>query len=429
MILETLKDAWKVPSIRKKIGFTLLMLLIFRIGSHIPIPFMDREVLQNMMGSGGLFDFFNTFSGGSLKRFSVFSLSIMPYITASIIIQLLTVVIPFLERLSKEGDQGRKKIVQYTRYGTVVLGFINGFGLTIGLRGALTIPQESLRILIYIMIAIVLTAGTAFLMWLGEQITEKGIGNGISLIIFAGIVAGIPDAIKYLVGLLQVGEIGWISIVGLVVIAALIIAAVVFIQEGQRRIPVQYAKRVVGRKQYGGQSSHIPLKVNQAGVIPIIFGISLMAFPATIATWLPQDSAFALFAQKWLQMNGSAYSIPYLIMYALLIIFFTYFYTGITFNPVDVADNLKKYGGFIPGIRPGRPTSDYLFKILSRVTLAGGIFLALIAVLPSLIMGFTGIDNIYLGGTSLLIVVSVALDTMKQMENQLMQRHYQGFLK
>jgi len=429
LILETLKDAWKVPSIRKKIGFTLLMLLIFRIGSHIPIPFMDREVLQNMMGSGGLFDFFNTFSGGSLKRFSVFSLSIMPYITASIIIQLLTVVIPFLERLSKEGDQGRKKIVQYTRYGTVVLGFINGFGLTIGLRGALTIPQESLRILIYIMIAIVLTAGTAFLMWLGEQITEKGIGNGISLIIFAGIVAGIPDAIKYLVGLLQVGEIGWISIVGLVVIAALIIAAVVFIQEGQRRIPVQYAKRVVGRKQYGGQSSHIPLKVNQAGVIPIIFGISLMAFPATIATWLPQDSAFALFAQKWLQMNGSAYSIPYLIMYALLIIFFTYFYTGITFNPVDVADNLKKYGGFIPGIRPGRPTSDYLFKILSRVTLAGGIFLALIAVLPSLIMGFTGIDNIYLGGTSLLIVVSVALDTMKQMENQLMQRHYQGFLK
>jgi preprotein translocase subunit SecY len=390
---------------------------------------MDREVLQNMMGSGGLFDFFNTFSGGSLKRFSVFSLSIMPYITASIIIQLLTVVIPYLERLSKEGDQGRKKIVQYTRYGTVVLGFINGFGLTIGLRGALTIPQESLRILIYIMIAIVLTAGTAFLMWLGEQITEKGIGNGISLIIFAGIVAGIPDAIKYLVGLLQVGEIGWISIVGLVVIAALIIAAVVFIQEGQRRIPVQYAKRVVGRKQYGGQSSHIPLKVNQAGVIPIIFGISLMAFPATIATWLPQDSAFALFAQKWLQMNGSAYSIPYLIMYALLIIFFTYFYTGITFNPVDVADNLKKYGGFIPGIRPGRPTSDYLFKILSRVTLAGGIFLALIAVLPSLIMGFTGIDNIYLGGTSLLIVVSVALDTMKQMENQLMQRHYQGFLK
>lgn len=429
MILETLKDAWKVPSIRKKIGFTLLMLLVFRIGSHIPIPFMDRDLLTNMMGSGGLFDFFNTFSGGSLKRFSVFSLSIMPYITASIIIQLLTVVIPYLERLSKEGDQGRKKIVQLTRYSTVVLGFINGFGLTIGLRNALSIPQENLRYPIYIMIALVLTAGTAFLMWLGEQITEKGIGNGISLIIFAGIVAGIPDVIKNMASLLKVGELSWFAVLGIAIVAAAIIAGVVFIQEGQRRIPVQYAKRVVGRKVYGGQSSHIPLKVNQAGVIPIIFGISLMAFPATIATWFPQDSAFAIFAQKWMSMNGELTSIPYLIVYALLIVFFTYFYTGITFNPVDVADNLKKYGGFIPGIRPGRPTSDYLFKILTKITLAGGVFLAIIAVLPSLISGFTNINNIYLGGTSLLIVVSVALDTMKQMENQLQQRHYQGFLK
>jgi len=390
---------------------------------------MNRDLLVDMMGSGGIFDFFNTFSGGSLKRFSVFALSIMPYITASIIIQLLTVVVPYLERLSKEGEEGRKKIVQYTRYGTVVLGFINGLGLTIGLRGALVIPEESYRIPIYLMVALVLTAGTAFLMWLGEQITERGIGNGISIIIFAGIVAGVPDAIKYLAGLLKVGEIGWFSIVSLLIICALIIAGVVFIQEGQRRIPVQYAKRVVGRKVYGGQSSHIPLKVNQAGVIPIIFGISLMAFPATIATWLPQDSAFALFANKWLTMNGSVYSIPYLTVYALLIIFFTYFYTGITFNPVDVAENLKKYGGFIPGIRPGRPTSDYLFKILGKVTFAGGLFLALIAVLPSLVMGITGIENIYLGGTSLLIVVSVALDTMKQMEAQLLQRHYQGFLK
>lgn len=390
---------------------------------------MDRELLKEMMGSGGLFDFFNTFSGGSLKRFSVFALSIMPYITASIIIQLLTVVIPFLERLSKEGEEGRKKIVQYIRYSTVVLGFVNGFGLTIGLRGALLIPDPALKYPIYFMIALVLTAGTAFLMWLGEQITENGIGNGISLIIFAGIVAGVPDAIKYLVSLLQVGEINWFSIIGLLIIAALIIAGVVFIQEGQRRIPVQYAKRVVGRRVYGGQSSHIPLKVNQAGVIPIIFGISLMAFPATIATWLPNTSGFAMFANKWMTMNGSIYSIPYLTMYAILIIFFTYFYTGITFNPVDVADNLKKYGGFIPGIRPGRPTSDYLFKILGKVTLAGGLFLALIAVLPSLVIGFTGVQNIYLGGTSLLIVVSVALETMKQIEAQLMQRHYQGFLK
>jgi len=318
------------------------MLLVFRIGAHIPIPFMDRELLKQMMGSGGLFDFFNTFSGGSLKRFSVFALSIMPYITASIIIQLLTVVIPYLERLSKEGEQGRKKIVQYIRYGTVVLGFVNGFGLTVGLRGALVIPDPALRYPIYFMIALVLTAGTAFLMWLGEQITENGIGNGISIIIFAGIVAGVPDAVKYLANLLSVGEISWFSILGLLIIAALIISGVVFIQEGQRRIPVQYAKRVVGRRVYGGQSSHIPLKVNQAGVIPIIFGISLMAFPATIATWLPKESGFALFANKWMTMNGSIFSIPYLMMYAVLIIFFTYFYTGITFNPVDVAENLRK---------------------------------------------------------------------------------------
>ena len=429
-IVQTLRDAWKIPSIRNKIGFTLLMLLVFRIGAHIPIPFMDRALLTEMMGgSGGILDFFNTFSGGSLKRFSVFALSIMPYITASIIIQLLTVVIPHLERLSKEGDEGRKKIVQYIRYATVVFGFINGLGLTIGLRGALVIPDESLRIPIYLMIALVLTAGTAFLMWLGEQITEHGIGNGISLIIFAGIVAAVPDAVKYLIGLLKVGEISYFAILGLIIIAAAIIAGVVYIQEGQRRIPVQYAKRVVGRRVYGGQSSHIPLKVNQAGVIPIIFGISLMAFPATIASWMPSTSGFSLFVQKWMTMNGSLQSIPYLTMYALLIIFFTYFYTGITFNPVDVAENLKKYGGFIPGIRPGRPTSDYMFKILSRVTLAGGLFLALIAILPSMVIGLTGIQNIYLGGTSLLIVVSVALETMKQIEAQLMQRHYQGFLK
>jgi len=429
LILDSLRDAWKVPSIRNKIGFTLLMLLVFRIGAHIPIPFMDRDLLKEMMGSGGLFDFFNTFSGGSLKRFSVFSLSIMPYITASIIIQLLTVVIPALERLAKEGQDGRKKIQQYIRYSTVVLGFIQGFGLTMGLRGALMIPNQSMKWPIYLMITIVLTAGTAFLMWLGEQITENGIGNGISLIIFAGIVAGIPDAVKYLVGLLKVGEISYMTILALLFICALIIAGVVYIQEGQRRIPVNYAKRVVGRKVYGGQSSHIPLKVNQAGVIPIIFGISLMAFPATIATWLPQTSAFVLFANKYMSMNGTSFSIPYLLCYAILIVFFTYFYTGITFNPMDVAENLKKYGGFIPGIRPGRPTSDYLMKILGKVTLAGGVFLAIIAILPSMIMGLTGIQNIYLGGTSLLIVVSVALETMKQMESQLMQRHYQGFMK
>lgn len=429
MIVDTLRNAWKVAEIRKKIGYTLLMFLIFRIGAHIPIPFIDHNTLKNMIGSGSIFDFLDTFSGGSFKRFTVFALSITPYITASIILQLLTIVIPSLERLAKEGQYGRKKITQYTRYGTVILGFVQGLGLTFGLRAALIIPSPSLRWPIYLLITIILTAGTAFLMWLGERITEKGIGNGISLIIFAGIVARVPDGFKYIWGLLKVGEINALSVIGLILIGAAIIAGVVFIQEGQRRVPVQYAKRVVGRRVYGGQSSHIPLKVNQAGVIPIIFAISLLAFPGTIATWMPATSSYAQFVNRWLTMNGTVYSIPYLIVYAMLIIFFTYFYTAVTFNPVEVADNIKKYGGFIPGLRPGRATSDYLGKILSRLTLAGGLFLALIAVLPSLIIGLTGIKNIYLGGTSLLIVVSVALETMKQLESLLMQRHYQGFMK
>ncbi|WP_434510606.1 preprotein translocase subunit SecY [Desulfitobacterium sp. AusDCA] len=429
MIVDTLKNAWKVAEIRKKIGYTLLMFLIFRIGAHIPIPFIDHNTLKNMIGSGSIFDFLDTFSGGSFKRFTVFALSITPYITASIILQLLTIVIPSLERLAKEGQYGRKKITQYTRYGTVILGFVQGLGLTFGLRAALIIPSPSLRWPIYLLITIILTAGTAFLMWIGERITENGIGNGISLIIFAGIVARVPDGFKYIWGLLNVGEINAFSVIGLILIGAAIIAGVVFIQEGQRRVPVQYAKRVVGRRVYGGQSSHIPLKVNQAGVIPIIFAISLLAFPGTIATWMPATSTYAQFVNRWLTMNGTIYSIPYLIVYAMLIIFFTYFYTAVTFNPVEVADNIKKYGGFIPGLRPGRATSDYLGKILSRLTLAGGLFLALIAVLPSLIIGLTGIKNIYLGGTSLLIVVSVALETMKQLESLLMQRHYQGFMK
>ncbi|HWQ89070.1 MAG TPA: preprotein translocase subunit SecY [Desulfitobacteriaceae bacterium] len=428
MIIDSLKNAWKVADLRRKIGFTLLMFLIFRIGAHIPIPFVNHETLKQMMGSGGVFDFFDTFSGGSFKRLTVFALSITPYITASIILTLLTIVIPHLERLSKEGDYGRKKITQYTRYGTVVLGFIQGFGLTFGLRGALNVPAGVSPWLLYLLVALVLTAGCAFLMWLGESITEKGIGNGISLIIFAGIVSRVPDAIKYLWGLLRVNEISPLTVISLVVIVILVIAGVVFVQEGQRRIQVQYAKRVVGRRVYGGQSSHIPLKVNQAGVIPVIFAVSLLAFPQSIVTWIP-NSSFALFVNQWFSMNGTLKSIPYLLLYAILIMFFTYFYTAVTFNPVDVADNLKKYGGFIPGLRPGRPTADYISKVLSRTTFAGGLFLAAIAVLPSLVIGLTGLKNIYFGGTSLLIVVSVALETMKQLESHLMQRHYQGFMK
>lgn len=428
MIVDSLKNAWKVADLRRKIGFTLLMFLIFRIGAHIPIPFVNHETLKQMMGSGGIFDFFDTFSGGAFKSLTVFALSITPYITASIILQLLTIVIPSLERLAKEGDYGRKKITQYTRYGTVVLGFIQGFGLSFGLRNAFIIPTGVPNWLIYLLVTLVLTAGTAMLMWLGEAITEKGIGNGISLIIFAGIVSQVPSALVYLWGLLRVHEISALTVLGLVIIIVLVIAGVVYVQEGQRRIQVQYAKRVVGRRVYGGQSSHIPLKVNQAGVIPVIFAVSLLAFPQSIATWAP-NSAFSLFVNQWFSMNGSIKSIPYLLIYTILIIFFTYFYTAVTFNPVDVADNLKKYGGFIPGLRPGRPTADYISKVLSRITLAGGLFLSLIAVLPSLVIGLTGLKSIYFGGTSLLIVVSVALETMKQLESQLMQRHYQGFMK
>jgi preprotein translocase subunit SecY len=427
-MIDSLKNAWNVADLRKKIGFTLLMFLIFRIGAHIPIPFIDHETLKKMLGSGGMFDFMDTLSGGSFKRLTVFALSITPYVTASIILQLLQIVIPSLERLAKEGDFGRKKISQYTRYSTVGLGFVQAFGLTYGIRSALAIPSPALKWPTYLLVALVLTAGTAFLMWLGEAITEKGIGNGISLIIFAGIVSRVPDAIKSLWGMLKVNEINVFSIIGLALIVAFITAGVIYVQEGQRRVSVQYAKRVVGRRVYGGQSSHIPLKVNQAGVIPVIFAISLLAFPQTIATWIP-TSAFARFVNTWFSMNGTLNSIPYLLVYGVLIIFFTYFYTAVTFNPVDVADNLKKYGGFIPGLRPGRPTAEYLSKILSRITLAGGLFLALIAVLPTLVIGLTGLKNIYFGGTSLLIVVGVALETMKQIESQLMSRHYQGFMK
>ncbi|HUX47495.1 MAG TPA: preprotein translocase subunit SecY [Desulfosporosinus sp.] len=428
MIVDSVKNAWNVADLRKKIGYTLFMFLIFRIGAHIPIPFVNHDVLRQMLGSGVMANFMDTLSGGSFKNLTVFALGIMPYVTASIILQLLTIVMPSLERLSKEGQYGQKKITQYTRYGTVGLGFIQAFGLTFGIRASLLIPSPGLALPIYLFVALVLTAGTTYLMWLGEAITEKGIGNGISLIIFAGIVSRVPSAITSMFNMLRVGEINVMSIIGLILIVIFITAGVIYVQEGQRRVSVQYAKRVVGRRVYGGQSSHIPLMVNQAGVIPVIFAISLLAFPQTISSWIP-TSSFAGFVNVWFSMNGRITSIPYLLVYGVLIIFFTYFYTAITFNPVDVADNLKKYGGFIPGLRPGRPTAEYLSKILNRITLAGGIFLALIAVLPTLVIGLTGLKNIYFGGTSLLIVVGVALETMKQIESQLMSRHYQGFMK
>lgn len=420
-MLETLQSAWKAKDIRAKIIFTLMMFLVFRFGAHIPVPGVDTVAFREMLAGGTIFGFLDVISGGALRNVTVFAMGIMPYINASIIMQLLTVVVPYLEKLAKEGEEGRKKIVQFTRYGTVVLGFIQAAGMSVffGRSGIL----EETTFASYVVVTISLTAGTAFLMWLGELITEKGIGNGISLIIFAGIVSGIPGGIVTLYNYVATGEAGIITIVLFLIMALLIIAGIVYIHEGQRRIPVQYAKRVVGRKVYGGQSTHIPLKVNQAGVIPVIFAMSILLFPSTIAQWFPQ-SGFA----QWILSIFNFTSVPYMIMYAMLIIFFTYFYTAVTFNPQDVADNMKKYGGFIPGLRPGRPTSEYIDRVLSRITLAGALFLAFIALMPNFIMSITGL-NIAFGGTGLLIVVGVALETMKQLESQLMMRHYQGFMK
>lgn len=419
-MLQSLKTAWKLADLRRKLLFTLVMFMVFRIGAHIPVPGVNPDVIGDLM-QGQLFGFFDIISGGAFKRFTIFAMSITPYINASIIMNLLQVVIPALERLAKEGEEGRKKLTQYTRYGTVVLGFIQAIGMAFALG---RYPNALLNpgIASYLTIAITLTAGTALLMWIGELITEKGIGNGISLIIFAGIVARVPSAMVSLYEFLAAGR--YFGVALLVVLALLVIAGVVAVNEGQRRIPVQYAKRVVGRRVYGGQSTHLPLRVNQAGVIPIIFAMSIMMFPATIVSWMNAPGVQS-FIEKYFHF-GTA---PYNIFYALLIIFFTYFYTAVTFNPSDVADNLKKYGGFIPGIRPGRPTAEHIDRVLTRITLSGAVFLALIAILPNFMIAATKITSIAFGGTALLIVVGVSLETMKQVESHLLLRSYQGFMK
>ena len=424
-MLKTISQAWKVAEIRSKMIFTLLMLVVFRIGSNIPVPNINRAVLSEMFtGEAGLFDLFDLFSGGAFSNFTIFALSITPYITASIIVQLLTMAFPYFQRLAQEGTEGRKKMAQITRYLTVVLGLIQATGLTIGLFRKVVIDTSVFSIIVVIL---VLTAGTAFLMWLGEQINDKGIGNGISLIIFAGIVARIPSGIRSLTTSVQDGAISAVTLVILVVIAVLVIAGVVMIQEGQRRIPVQYAKRVVGRKMYGGQSTHIPIKVNQSGVIPIIFSLSLLSFPLTITYFFP-NTAFTEWVTKWLSPSGNPGVWIYGVLNIILIIAFTYFYTGITFNPNEVANNLKANGGFIPGIRPGKATEDYLNKVMSRITIVGAIFLALVATLPTIISVLTSLQ-IHFGGTSLLIAVGVALETVRALENQMLMRNYQGFLK
>ncbi len=421
-------NLFKIPELRQRIFFTAALLSVYRIGVYVPTPGINTNALRDLFASmqGTIFGVFNMFTGGALEQLSVFALGIMPYISASIILQLLTVVIPHLEELKKEGEQGRKKITQYTRYGTVLLSVIQGFGIAVGLEGQTSPtgvgvvfdPGWDFRL----MTVITLTAGTAFIMWLGEQITERGIGNGISLIIFAGIVARMPAAIGNTFRLVQQEEFNIFGLIILTVVMIGVIGFIIFVEQGQRRIPVQYAKRVVGRRMYGGQSTHLPLKINSSGVIPPIFASSILMFPATIAQFAEVG---------WLKSISDAVQpggIYYNIVFVGFIVFFCYFYTAVTFNPVDVADNMKKNGGFIPGIRPGKRTADYIDRVLTRITLGGAVYVSAVCVLPTILIGQFNVP-FYFGGTALLIVVGVAIDTIAQMESHMLTRHYEGFLK
>ncbi len=428
MVGSGIGNIFKIPELKKRILYTLALLSVYRIGVHIPTPGIDTAALASFFerAKGTLLAMFDMFSGGALERLSVFALGIMPYISASIIFQLLTVVIPHLERLSKEGEQGRKKITQYTRYATVFLSIIQGFGIAVGLEsmsspgGAPVVisPGWAFRF----MTVITLTAGTAFIMWLGEQITERGIGNGISLIIFSGIVARMPNAVGNTFRLLSTGEINIFLVLILLILMVAVVGAIIFMEQGQRRIPVQYAKRVVGRRMYGGQSTHLPLKINTSGVIPPIFASSIIMFPATIASFIKIP---------WMQSVANAMmpgSLIYELLFVGFIFFFCYFYTAVTFNPVDVAENMKKHGGFIPGIRPGKRTAEHIDRVLTRITLGGATYVSAVCVLPSVLISKFNVP-FYFGGTALLIVVGVALDTIAQIESHMLARHYEGFLK
>jgi preprotein translocase subunit SecY len=427
--LQSFQNIFKIPELKRRLLISFGLLAAYRIGAHVPTPGVDGHALSLIFdqAQGTLLGLVDLFSGGNLRRLTVFALGIMPYISASIILQLLTVVIPALERLAKEGEAGRKKITQYTRYGTILLSAVQAMGIAVGLEsmrveGGATpivpVPGWGFRLLTML----TLTTGTALIMWLGEQISEKGIGNGISLIIMAGIVVRLPSAAVASYSMITTGVMSLFVFGALVAMMVLVTAAVVIMQEGQRKIPVQYAKRVVGRRIYGGQSTHIPLRVNTAGVIPVIFASSILLFPATLTRFIPHP---------WMQVISDALSpgrFTYTLLYAGFIIFFTYFYTAIVFNPIDLSDNMKKYGGFIPGVRPGKKTAEYIDRTLTRITLPGAIFLALISVLPDLLIRWFSVP-FYFGGTSLLIVVGVALDTVRQMESHLLMRHYEGFLR
>ena len=426
-LVTSIQNVFKIEELRNRILFTLGLLAIYRLGAHTPTPGIDGEALSQFLREkgGALMGFFDIFSGGALSKLSIFALGIMPYISASIILQLLTVVIPTLANLAKEGESGRRKIMQYTRYGTVLIGLVQSFGIAMGLEGMqngmfVQSPGWAFRI----MTALTLTTGTIFVMWLGEQITERGIGNGISVIIFAGIVAGVPGAIVNTFRLFNAGQIGTLIVIVVIIMIFIVTAAVVYIESARRKIPVQYAKCVVGRKVYGGQSTHIPLKLNTAGVIPPIFASSLLAFPATIGGFLGEKV-------PWVNAIATQFgpgSFLHTFLYGALIIFFCYFYTAVVLNPVDIADNMKKYGGFIPGIRPGQRTSDYIYRVMSRITFVGAVYLTAISILPELLVVYAKVP-FYFGGTSLLIVIVVAMDTAQQIETHMISRHYEGFLK
>ncbi len=416
----------KVPELRQRILFTLFMLAIYRLGIFITVPGVNRGLMQQFIEqqSGTLFGMFNMFVGGALEQASVFSLGIMPYISSSIILQLLTVAVPTLERLSKEGEQGRKKITQYTRYGTILLSVIQGVVIAGNLESANYNGQSVVidpGFGFQVLTVLSLTAGTAFIMWLGEQITERGIGNGMSLIIMAGIVAGLPAGVYRTLQLASQEIIQPLNLLFLLVVIVGTVAIVCFFERGQRRIPVQYSKRVVGRKQYGGQSTHLPLKVNTANVIPPIFASSLLLGPATLSQLFPDSTVM-----QWLQGQMAPTEWSYNVVYGLLIIFFTFFYTAIIFNPVDVADNMKKFGGYIPGIRPGKQTAEYIERVLTRITVVGALYLAAVCVLPNLLLVYQSNLPFYFGGTGVLIVVGVALDTVNQIESHLITRSYEG---
>ena len=419
-MIDGFRDAFRLPDLKRRILFVIGALFIYRLGAHIPTPGIDSEAMSRLFAQGGVLGFLDLFAGGALRRFSIFALGVAPYINSSIVMQLLVVIFPALEKMQKEGEEGRKKITQYTRYGTIFFALVQAVGMTTWLRN---LGIFSGGLLAMVIVVATVTTGSVVVMWLGEVMSDHGIGNGISLLIYAGIVARLPEAIVQTFRLAQLGEINVVVLLLALIVMVFVIAGCVLLQEGQRRLPVQYAKRMVGNKVYGGQSTFIPLKVNTSGVIPIIFASSVLLFPYTIASFFSGRLAEGM---KWAFSPSSP---VYMIFYVLLIVFFSYFYTAVVFNPTELSNNMKKYGGFILGIRPGKPTTDYIERVMNRITLGGAVALAIVALIPTFMSGVMRINTFYFGGTAVLIVVGVALDTIHQVEGQMLMRHYEGILK